>query len=226
MDSLYLKSPEFSWPELSRERVISTEDIDTHLWSNYPTIAETTITPTRSSVDFSRIPAYYQIPFSNHGNGCAQSAMASMLCYWNVFSPDPNLPETFYSNGAMCPDIFWGVFGTSWQRMRDVFAAYNLKVVCCNEPRLTVHTIDGKYDWLYSWVDAGYPACVIVGNGEMGGGAGAHWAIVADINPTTVMLANFRTPNGIIPVSTPMFMNAWQAYGLPGVHYATVIPSI
>lgn len=228
LPSIYKAPNQFSWPNDagSQDRRASMPKVDPDL-RVFPDLATPAAfgLPIAELTDRARLYPYYQPPFSNHDNGCGQAAMASMLVHWGVLGADPGLAEALYQHELTKPDILWGIFGTSWERVRDTFLRYGLRAATCNVARLTVWSSKGKYEWLESWVRAGYPACVIVGNGEMGAGAGAHWAIVTEINPNQVVMANFATPNGYDTIDTSTFMKAWEAYGLPGVHYATVIPS-
>jgi hypothetical protein len=171
--------------------------------------------------DPNRIHHYYVPPFSTaHNNGCGQAAMATILTYWGKMAFNPGNAEALYNDPTSNPDIVWGLFGTSWERFQKVCASRGLTAYGQNEPRLTVNSEQGKFETLKRWVDARCPVAVILGNGELGLGFGAHWGIVTDITAQSVMLANYG--NGYYPVGIQAFMKAWMSYGLPGVHYAGV----
>lgn len=163
---------------------------------------------------------YYVPPFSKHPNGCGQAAMATMLTYWGYMNYDPGNAENLYVNPSSAPDIWGGILGTSWERFKQVMEQYGITAYGQNEARLTVNSAAGKYETLCNWVNADFPVAVILGNGELNLGSGAHWAVVVRVSPYNVILANYG--NGYYSVSLSDFMKAWMAYWLPGIHYAGV----
>jgi hypothetical protein len=163
---------------------------------------------------------YYVQPFSGHSNGCGQSAMATLLTYWNYMNYNPTNAENLYVNPSSNPDIFGGLLGTSWERFRQVLENYGMTAHGQNEPSLTVNSANGKYETLCNWVNANCPVAVILGNGELNLGSGAHWGIVVRITSYDVTLANYG--DGFMKVNLSDFMKSWEAYWLPGVHYAGV----
>lgn len=168
-----------------------------------------------------RISEYYVHPFTRHFNGCGQSAMATILTYWNYMQYSPKNAENLYANTNSKPDIFGGLLGTSWERFKHVMESYGMLAYGQNEARLTTNSAIGKLETLSTWVNAGYPVAVILGNGELGRGRGAHWGVVTRITQYEALLANYGVDG--YTVSLHDFMKAWQSYGLPGVHYAAVL---
>ncbi len=164
---------------------------------------------------------YYIPPFTRHSNGCGQSAMATILTYWNRMQCNPQNAENLYSNTNSKPDIFGGILGTSWERFKQVMESYSMIAYGQNEPILTANSSRGKLDTLRSWANQGYPVAVILGNGELNRGSGAHWGIVVQVTHYSVELANYG--KGCISVNLYDFMKAWEAFWLPGVHYAAVL---
>lgn len=133
---------------------------------------------------------------------------------------NPQNAENLYTNSSTNPDILWGLLGTSWERFKFVMESYGMVTYGQNEPQLTTNSAIGKLETLSNWVNSGYPVPVILGNGELGLGNGAHWGVVIRITQYEVLLANYGVEG--YTVSIHDFIKAWQAHGLPGVHYAAI----
>lgn len=184
------------------------------------------------AIDLGRIRPYFIPPLTElktllGGNACGQTAMATVLTYFGLLPYDLDSAKQLYENSKSGPDVGFGVFGTSWERVRDVFLSYDMAVDARNSPRLTVletspQALTEKLQWVSSWVDRGVPVSVIVGNGEIDGQAGAHWGIVVEVEQENVLLANFEDVGGLKRLPINVFLKAWQAYFLPGVHFAAV----
>jgi hypothetical protein len=162
------------------------------------------------------------------------------MVYWGKVTPGPNLTDTvksIYSSADGAPDILGGIFGTSIERIRDYQIRRGLQATGYNIERKTVSSIDGKFEWLRGWVDAGYPAAVIMDTGPLGSPHGAHWAVVVKMDSVNkrIEAANFVpgdsingapvNSQGMVSLDPNAFMKAWEAdiIKIVTIHFASVI---
>ncbi len=198
-------------------------------------------------VQISRIRPFYNSEVANWTrptqNACGSAAIATLMDYWGKVPTGMKPTEivrNIYNSEDGAPDLLFGILGTSIERVGDYQINRGLKANGYNIERKTISSIDGKFDWLRGWVDAGYPVAVIIDDGPIGSPNCAHWAVVVQMDALnkTINVANFipgswinrvqTDARGIVSLNPDTFLKAWEAdiLKIATIHYAAVISHI
>jgi hypothetical protein len=144
------------------------------------------------------------IPPPGYKNCCGQAAVASVVEVMgkNTFKGSDKLMELFkYVYKWYPPDILWGSLGTSAQRIVSALKAFGLKktISLQLEPWIfggfsnpaNVIAYKAYSKMVFSYVNAGYPAIIMVDNGKLGDDWHIyHWPVLYKASNIEAFLCN------------------------------------
>lgn len=165
--------------------------------------------------------------FSAHDDGCGEAAVACVIKYYadhglmaDPFSSGSDPAEEVYQKyppDARIPNVL--SFGTTPGRMEDVFRAYGMATNrWCNNQ-------DGGRQTLQQELAQNRPTPVIVDMGKLGGSWGqAHYPVAYAFDDSSIYVTNWVIGPAKIAFPWDTFMQAWQAWFIPGgdFHWAGV----
>jgi hypothetical protein len=189
-----------------------------------------------------KVPPVVIPPLQGFNNCCGQAAVTSVLDAWgkNKYEGRARLMLLLRDIYKWYPpDIFHGSFGTSANRMISALKDMGLKntISLRLEPWIiggfgnpaNVVAYQAYSKMVFSYVNAGYPAIVMVDNGKLGDKPLVfHWLVLYEANNNGVLVCNAITKTqGYHRRSYDYltFSQAWEAAALasPGFRFNVVI---
>ncbi len=178
----------------------------------------------------------------NIKNWCGQAAVTAVVDVLgkNIYKDSNKLQHLFNDVYKwFAPDILHGAFGTSANRIVSALKNYGLKntVSLRLEPWLAggfanpvnLASFAAYSNMVFKYVNAGYPAIVMVDNGKLGDNWYVyHWLVLYGTNSNEVFLCNAVDKTSgyhYKRINIHLFNQAWEASSLllPGFRFNAVI---